>query len=107
MKTCRISGCHKEVRVRKLCITHYNRMLENGSIKKLQEEFNGRCRDCGEPKVRIKVESRKANGRFNHVDEKGRLWNGFQCPECRNGKLLVKIKPKSKKVSVDDDFIYC
>jgi len=103
---CEIQGCSRKIRARKLCSTHYNRMMKKGRLQKLHV-FDGRCKDCEQPKIRIRSERRKSKTSFHYVDDRGRLWNGFVCPDCKNPKLLVNNKTKKRKESVDDDFIYC
>jgi hypothetical protein len=42
------------------------------------------CKVCKVSKVRLVGEARKDGRGTSKVDEKGRHWNGYTCPDCRN-----------------------
>lgn len=67
------------------------------------------CKDCGEVKKRIRSKRRRQVSRFYYVDGGGRLWNGHQCPDCKNPpKDEVPQTParRAPRIDFNEDFLY-
>lgn len=42
------------------------------------------CKMCGESKVRVRGFRRTSSTRWAYVNDKGSVWNGAVCPDCRH-----------------------
>lgn len=67
------------------------------------------CKQCLQPKERIKSMRRRQMNRFYYVNAQGKLWNGHTCPDCKNyAKSGHRAESASKTtIEFDNDFIYC
>lgn len=55
------------------------------------------CVKCKIKKVRVNLKSNSKSGRYIYVDDKGRRWNGLECPECKH---LGGKPPQAKKTRI-------